>query len=199
MSQFDQILSIAYAPPISYFSQLAKSNLTRIEAHENYQKQSFRNRCNILSSAGIQTLIIPIKHGHSLKIKEIEIDYKEDWQKKHWRSLITCYNSSPYFVFYRDDFESAYQLNYRFLFDWNLAILEIFCNHFKMTITGLTVQWKNDYLESTDFRDKIHPKKVIQSSLPFHDTTFQVNNTDRMYLSAFDLLFNAGPDFREYI
>ncbi|MFN7015353.1 MAG: WbqC family protein, partial [Bacteroidia bacterium] len=40
----------------------------------------------------------PIKHGDSLKIKEIEIDYKDTWQKKHWKSLLTCYNSSPYFT-----------------------------------------------------------------------------------------------------
>lgn len=49
MSHF-LLLSTAYAPPPIYFRQLKIQEDSRIEAHENYQKQSFRNRCIILSS-----------------------------------------------------------------------------------------------------------------------------------------------------
>jgi hypothetical protein len=199
MPNKNTILSIAYAPPINYFSNLAKESIALIEAHENYQKQSFRNRCNILSSAGIQTLIIPVKHGTTLNIRDIEIEYKDFWQKKHWKSLITCYNSSPYFTFYRDDFDSLYNQNIKFLFDWNLAILEIFNRHFKIPMPSLTNKWQLDYSDAIDLREKIHPKRILQEAKRKHETTFHVNDTERAHLSAFDLLFNTGPDSILYI
>jgi hypothetical protein len=199
MPQFTTVLSTAYAPPACYFSSMKSAQKTWLEAHENYQKQSFRNRCNILSSSGVQTLIIPIKHGNSLKIKEIEIEYKDTWQKKHWKSLLTCYNSSPYFTYYRDDFETLYAHNFRFLFDWNLAILEVFSRHFNVRQPTCTEDWQKEYPNSNDLREVIHPKKTIIPLNRLYDTTFDVEAPEQAYLSAFDLLFNAGPDSGNYL
>ncbi|NPA68875.1 MAG: WbqC family protein, partial [Chlorobi bacterium] len=43
------VLSTAYFPPVSYFEIILKSKEVFIEQHENYTKQTYRNRCEILS------------------------------------------------------------------------------------------------------------------------------------------------------
>ena len=42
------LLTTAYFPPIAYFSCLKKAEVTYIEQYENFGKQSYRNRCEIL-------------------------------------------------------------------------------------------------------------------------------------------------------
>jgi hypothetical protein len=198
MSHFS-LLSTAYAPPPIYFRQLKIQENSRIEAHENYQKQSFRNRCIILSSSGLQSLSIPIKHGKSLLIRDIEIETKEQWQKKHWKSIQTCYGTSPYFIFYRDYFEQRFTKSDRFLFDWNFEILTIFCSIFKIEPPIFTDNWQPETQDAIDFRNTIHPKKQIDNSVKIYPSTFNVNSSNQAYLSSFDLLFNLGPDSSNHL
>ena len=48
-----------------------------IEACENFQKQSYRNRCRFYAADGVQTLSFPIKHEdgtHNHPINEVKVD-----------------------------------------------------------------------------------------------------------------------------
>ena len=77
------LFSVAFFPPVEFFQIAIKSDLLLIEAVENYQKQSYRNRCNILTANGILSLTIPVCHTHKTAIREVRIDNKTDWQRKH--------------------------------------------------------------------------------------------------------------------
>ena len=55
-------LTIAWFPPVEYFALLAKYSSVYVEACENYQKQSYRNRCRIYAADGVQMLNFPVKH-----------------------------------------------------------------------------------------------------------------------------------------
>ena len=46
-------LTIAWFPPVEYFALLAKYSSVYVEACENYQKQSYRNRCRIYAADGV--------------------------------------------------------------------------------------------------------------------------------------------------
>ena len=80
-----KLLSTAYFPPVSYFAAIAQemeglirqgvsrknilptplsSSVMYIEACENYQKQSYRNRCRFYGADGVQTLSFPILHSN---------------------------------------------------------------------------------------------------------------------------------------
>jgi hypothetical protein len=85
-------LSIAYLPPVEYFSIIANSQVANIEKFEKYQKQSFRSRCHIYSANGILPLIIPISrdNGHSVNIVDVKIDYTRDWQKQHRGAIFSA-------------------------------------------------------------------------------------------------------------
>ena len=53
------VLPIAYFPPISWFKALLLED-SLIEQHENYMKQTLRNRCQIATANGVQRLSVPI-------------------------------------------------------------------------------------------------------------------------------------------
>ena len=95
------LLSTAYLPPVSYFTVMAKYGAVSIEARENFQKQSYRTRARIASSSGAEFISIPILkgEGHKRPISEIEIDYKRDWVLSHKRALMSCYGSSPFYIY----------------------------------------------------------------------------------------------------
>ncbi len=61
--QEEILLSTAYFPPAIYFSLIRNSDKVFIEREENYVRQTYRNRCKILTSAGILSLSVPVIEG----------------------------------------------------------------------------------------------------------------------------------------
>ena len=47
------LLTTAYFPPIAYFSCLKKAEVTYIEQYDNFVKQSYSNRCEIMTANGV--------------------------------------------------------------------------------------------------------------------------------------------------
>jgi hypothetical protein len=120
------ILSTAYFPPVEYFFAVAHSDQVLIEQHEAYQKQSWRNRCRILSAAGPEDLSIPVVKEERLSrpIRDIRIDYGEPWLQHHVRAFAAAYNHSAYYEYYADDLLPILERKPVFLFDLNMALLE---------------------------------------------------------------------------
>ena len=86
------VLSIAYAPPISYIKEIYNADKVLIESKGNFQKQSYRNRCKIAGANGTLNLIVPIhRKGERTLITDVEINQDENWQNLHWRSLEAAY------------------------------------------------------------------------------------------------------------
>ena len=110
------LLVTSYWPNLHYFFYVLNASIINIEQFDNYSKQSYRNRTQILSANGILNLSIPIKKNKSKKVvKSIEISYKEDWQKNHWRAITSAYKNSPYFDFFEEDLKVFYSNKYNLL------------------------------------------------------------------------------------
>ena len=127
------LLSTAYLPPIEYILKCLQTPVM-LEVREHYTKQSYRNRSLIATANGVQALTIPVVHVSSkMPILDVRIDYAMPWQRLHWKSLDTAYNSSPYFLYFQDYIRPFYEKRYEFLFDFNLelmqVILKLFGNH----------------------------------------------------------------------
>lgn len=120
------LLTTAYLPPVEYFYAIAHSDCVWIEQHENYQKQSWRSRCRILSAGGPEDLSIPIvkEERRSRPIRDIRIDYGEPWLQHHIRAFSAAYNASAYYDYYADDLIPILERKPVFLFDLNQALLE---------------------------------------------------------------------------
>ena len=94
-----------YFSPISQYKAILNSETLIFEIEDNFQKQTYRNRCYIYGANGKLLLNIPVSHPKSvekIKTKDILVE-NSDWQKKHYKSLTSAYNHSPFFEFYKDN------------------------------------------------------------------------------------------------
>ncbi|MBE9468895.1 MAG: WbqC family protein [Bacteroidetes bacterium] len=195
------ILSTAYLAPIQYYSKLLKYDNSIVELHENYVKQSFRNRCNIYGANGLQTLSIPIKKDISPKIliKDIKISYEKNWQKNHWKAIKSAYGSSPFYEYFVDDFVKFYKKKFNFLIDFNREIQQVVLNLLEIDTSLTYTNSYNKNCDIKDFREIINPKKRL--SKPDDEFTmveyYQVFAEKHGFipnLSIIDLLFNEGTN-----
>jgi len=193
-------LTTAYLGPVEYFRLLTGAETAWIEAHENYEKQSWRSRFRILSANGPINLSIPIIKGNSLKqpIREVRIDYLQNWQKIHYRSVESAYRHSPFYEFLIEEIRFLWEIQPDYLFDYNVIAMEAVLKLMKSDVpVKLTHEYhKPDYYGLTDFRYSIHPKAKKQGTgykpVPYHQV-FSDRFGFIQGLSILDWLFN---DFR---
>jgi WbqC-like protein family. len=191
------LVSTAYLPPVEYFSLISQADEVLIEVEENYLKQSYRNRCYILSEHGPQLLSIPVYLGsqHKTPLKEIRIDYSKRWQQVHLRAITASYNSSPYFQFYFENIEKIISKKIDFLIDLNMELMESVLKMLKIKIgITYTTNFKPVGEAENDFRYKISPKKESQFFVKEYMQVFEICNCFVQGLSIIDLIFNMGPE-----
>lgn len=196
------LLSTAYLPPVQYISKFLLDPQVKIECFENYQKQSYRNRCYIYGANGMQCLTIPVKknHGEKTVITDVMIDYTCNWQKIHMKSMESAYRLSPFFEYYADELLEIYRKKVPSLFEWNLQLLEILLGLLNIkTKPEITANWEPLTVETGDYRQTIHPKKRLnKSDNLFNPLPYQQVFQDRFgfipNLSVVDLLFNEGAE-----
>ena len=175
-----------------------------IEQYDNYIKQTYRNRCNILGANGILPLSIPVLKGLDRKtyVRDIRIDYNKKWQKLHWKSIESAYRHSPFFEFYMDEFFPFYERKFVFLLDFNASLLELVLQSLEI---DMNLRYSSKFMDVpasdlADYRESIHPKRDPLSDPFFIPVTYRQVFSERLgfkaNLSIIDLLFNEGPNSR---
>ena len=194
------LLPIYYLPPVSWFSVcLNEENKVDFEQFENFPKQTYRNRASIYGANGKLALIIPIKHTGKREIKDIEVSFAEDWQKLHWKSIKTAYQSTPYFEYYEDKLKKIYAEQITSLKEFNLKALGIILDILK---TEKKYDLTNEYFknpEAEDYREKFSAKSESTSEFEEYYQSFSDKNGFIKDLSILDLLCNIGPESLTYI
>lgn len=201
------LVTTAYLGNIQYFSKLLTG--ARIEAHEHFQKQTYRNRAEVMTAAGVRTLSVPIVWDHRAKmpIREVRIDYTLPWQREHWRTLWAAYAAAPYFDHYAERLAPFYDpATYRpqRLWQLNEELTGVL-----LLLAGLPCEWRctTDYrspaaldeaAEAGDFREIISHKPRLKRPDPsFRAPEYYQVFSDRLpfapNLSIVDLLFCEGP------
>lgn len=196
------LLSTAYLPPAEYLALIARYDAAVIEGEENYQKQTFRNRCYIDTPNGIMALSVPVLEGSFRKIplKEIRIDYSKRWQPVHLRALEAAYRKSPYFEFYFDDIKDHIERGYEYLRELNIELLR-----FLLKETGIErpLSWSEIFTpgigDPNDYRYTLTPKKPSTYNIKNYRHVKTDGGSISPLLSSLDLLFNAGPGSASYL
>ena len=198
----DALLSTTYFGPVQWYQKLYRAEHVEIEQWESFQKQTYRNRCLIATTNGIQALTIPVVRGTSPLIKDIRISDHGNWRHLHWNALQSAYGESPFFEYYQDDLLPFFEKRWSFLFDFNEEI--------RTKISELIdIQPNVSYTEGfssspsmRDFRMAINPKHPEPDPGFVPKPYYQVYQQKHGFLpnlSVLDLLFNMGPESILYL
>jgi hypothetical protein len=196
------LLSTAYLPPAEYIAHIARAGSALIEIEENYCKQTYRNRCVILSAGGIQNLSVPVLHSsiHKTVVRDARIDYSKRWQQVHTRAIVSAYGKSPYFPFYNEIMEKIIMKNHEFLLDLNQELLSAILKIMKLKApVSFTTRFIPVGEIENDFRYTIAPKRSSEYSSRKYLQVFSRGNILIKGLSIIDLIFNTGPDSSTYL
>ena len=185
-----------YFSPISQYMAIANSDKVLFETEDNFQKQTYRNRCYIYGSNGKQLLNIPVKHtstSSKKKTKDTLVDNSVSWQNQHLKSIQIAYRNSPFFEFYEDDLLPILSKEYKYLLDLNidtyLFITDALQIHQKYSkTTEYIVSSENDYRLLANAKQE-HEYKFNSYIQMFDDKFGFIKN-----LSVLDLLFMEGPN-----
>ena len=183
-------LSITYLGPVQWYQKLHRSEKVFIDCHEHFVKQTYRNRCHIATSHGVQALTIPVVHDSAEDIRDIRLSDHGHWRHLHWQALQSAYGESPFFEYYADDLRPFYEKR---LLDLRPRLEEAprYLTPEEWAAQGVA-----------DLRQDIRPKN------PPADPSFQVLPYYQLYrdrcgfrenLSIVDLLFNEGNESIFYL
>ena len=191
-----------FGPVIQYVAMANHGDIL-FEKQDNYQKQTYRNRCYIYGANGKQLLTVPVLHSKSRgrqKTKEVKIDNSYSWQKIFIKSLESSYRSSPYFEFYEDEVMEVFEQPYKFLLDLNLKGHELMNSCLQMENNiGYTDTYEAFYTEVEDYRFLVEAKKEPDYELKPYTQVFANKYGFIGNLSILDLLFHEGTNALTYL
>ena len=195
------LLLPTYFPSISTMIVAISDNDLFLETEDNFQKQTSRTRTNIYSPNGLQTLIVPVKHGNQMfqKTKDVKIENDFDWQKQHLKSLEAAYRSSPFFEYFEAELQPLFSKKHTFLLDLDIETLELslqFLRHNK-TFEKTSEYFKNS-TNTNDCRALADGKKDT-STFEIYKQVFDNKHGFINNLSILDLIFNEGKFAMDYL
>ena len=210
-------LSSTYFGPVQWYQKLLRYDRVYIEQCDSFVKQTYRNRCLIATTNGVQALTIPIEHGtltieHSssvannvqwsmFNVQSMKISSHGNWRHLHWQAIQSAYGESPFFEFYEDDLRPFFTEQWEYLYDFNEAIRRKMC---ELLDIQPVIELTNEYQHQpeNDFREVIRPKRPLPDP-DFHPQAYyQVYRQKHGFLpnlSILDLLLNMGPESIFYL
>lgn len=216
------ILQPGYLPWLGFFEQVHRSDVFVIYDDVQYDKHGWRNRNRIKTANGIQWLTVPVHV--SLKepclIKDVEIDNRQSWRKKHLLSIRQNYMKAPWYKDYIGIFEEAYSREWKYLVDIDMYFIEGLVESLgirgKKIIRSSSLDLEGDrierlikicktfsadtFYEGTAGRDYIDELVFTRQGIAVlfqdyvHPVYKQLYGEFIPYLSVIDLLFNHGKE-----
>lgn len=201
----NQLIDLHYFPCINSIVDLIKFSPYCLDASSHFRRSSFTNRTIVLGSSGLLTLSVPIKGGRGVRcpLKEVAIDYSNDWQTNHFRTLSSCYGKSPYFSYFADELQSLFQRTPPLLLDWNLLCLGWVFNKFGLKIENIITTMDQSKANGPLITPRIYDPRNYTSyeNGPFlkYVQVFESKTGFFPNISVLDLLFCEGPTAVELI
>lgn len=181
--------------PVSWYVLYADENFC-LAQDEYFQKQTYRNRFDILTGNGVQTLTIPVEStgGERKLLRDIRIS-REYNGKKTLQAIRSAYGNSAMYDFIEQELEELFLKEEKFLFDFNIKAHEWSCRWFPQIPEGrlneskipeerlaepkiLSERWKQRGIRPVEL--KSYPQ-VFADRFPFEKD-----------LSILDAIFNLG-------
>lgn len=185
-------LPIHCFPNAAWLAEAAAEDVV-LDTHEYYDKQTMRNRFEILGVNGKMTLSIPVEGQKGVKTlsKDIKIA-NHDWRKLHLTSVRSAYGRAPFYEHYFEEISNILLKKQAYLMDFNLEVLD-WLRTKKLVIT------ENKSTDFVPFNEKEIVRPISQEIAPTYLQVFSDRFAFHGGLSAIDLLMNLGPRSADHI
>jgi len=208
-----------YLPWLGYFDKMFKADAFCYLDNVQYKKNEWQNRNCIKAGNGPQWLTVPVRYRFPQKIREVRIDNRASWRKKHLQTLRTCYGKAPFFQKYFYIFEEVYETNWEYLSDLNIHCAESIrrllgipltrtarASEFELSenptdrLIDICKTFGGDtYLSGKEGRCYMDVARFEERGMEIVFQDFKVPSYPQLFgefqshLSVVDLLFNCGP------
>jgi hypothetical protein len=223
------ILQPSYIPWRGYFDLVFQADVFVFYDDVQYDKHGWRNRNRVKTHQGPVWLSIPVFNkgavSQHMLINQVEINNKQPWNSKHWRTLQQAYSKAPYFNRYADLLEGFYNDPPPMLADFNIEFSialagELGIHHTRFIrsselrvegqktdrlIAILKKLGADHYISGPSARDYIEPEKFDRAGIQLTYMQYNYPEYPQLYppydaqLSILDLLFMTGPEAMSYI
>lgn len=205
------LIDLQYFASVNWYKKVYNYKNIVIDSYETHSKMSFRNRLWLAGGDGRLTLSVPVKDARNEKqlYRDMRI-VPGRWQTIHLRAIISCYNRSPWFEYYRDELAALFSQPFQFLLDWNVACFEWMEKCLGKKVGLHLVELKNiDVIkdqfqgaEVVDERNLIRPSALDRLTANHAEAirykqVFEERVGFIPGLSILDLLFCVGPAANE--
>ena len=195
-------IDIQYLPSLEYCALIFTESQIEFEVFENFPKQTYRNRSYILGANGVELLSIPIIQGTSGKqlTKDVQIDYSQDWIRKHKGAIQAAYGKAPFFEHVEPFIEQIFAKKSKFLVDLNIQFLNTIARFLQKKPQFSFTESFNDAADYS-YWNVIDSKKEFSSRNIYIPVAYrQCFGTEFVpNLSVLDLIMNYGIESREIL
>lgn len=222
------IMQPTYLPWVGYFSLMKRVDQFVFLDDVQLSKQSWQTRNRILVSGESHWLSVQISKPSGLTslIKDVFLDDRISWRKKHVASLQANYGRHPYYKELLFIEETLLNANIVYLADLNVQLIMGICKYLglttnihlasKLNIVGsrserlylistslgcdryMSPMGSQEYLIEDNFEEKYPINLEYFNHLP-REYTQRKTSVFVPYLSIYDLLANHGKESIDYI
>ena len=171
--------------PVSWYVLYADENFC-LAQDEYFQKQTYRNRFDILTGNGVQTLTIPVEStgGERRLLRDIRISPEYNG-KKTLQAIRSAYGNSAMYDFIEHELEELFLKKEKFLFEFNMKAHDWSCRWFPQIP-------KERLIESKVFEERWKQRGTRPVELKSYPQVFADRFPFEKDLSILDAIFNLG-------
>lgn len=191
-----------YFPSLAHFVAIAQAKEVTFEMDDNFQKQTYRNRCYIYAANGKLQLSIPVVYSQKnrQKYRDVMVANTDNWQDIHWKSLESAYRTSPFFEFYADELMPLFTEKVESLLDFNLKCFQVICDCLQLDVKiNKTATYLKEPVDLVDLRPLVNAKKEKATVFKPYTQVFENKHGFINNLSILDVLFNEGTNALTYL
>jgi len=196
------LLHPTYFPSIAQMAVMAQAGQLVFEVCDNYQKQTYRNRCYVAHAHGKLSLNVPIRHSKDgTRQRTINLQPENDfpWIDQHWKSLQSAYRTSPYFEYYEDELQPLFLEEVNNLLQHNLQITKTLAELIGISLSYRLTEVYSQTTPYADYRNLVRAKGAPEIRFEPYTQVFADRHGFLPNLSVLDLLFNLGPNTLGYL
>ena len=114
-----------YLPALSFFQKMRSCDIFILLDNAQFTRNSFINRNRIQTPNGPLWLTVPVQNNGRFgqRIRDVEIDNSQDWERKHWGSITQNYQKTKGFTPHAAPLEAIYSTKWTKLLELNLTLI----------------------------------------------------------------------------